>query len=81
LLPSGSAGQFVPARLATVELGRPGLAEEVHADQAGDMLTLIATTPEVQATRSGLRRVRRCVEVERTGLRVAKLSTTLVMPA
>ena len=32
-------------------------------------------------TRNGLRRVRRYVDVERTGLRVAQLSTRLVMPA
>jgi acyl dehydratase len=48
---------------------------------AGDTLTLTATSPEVETTRNGLRRVRRYVDVERTGLRVAQLSTRLVMPA
>jgi acyl dehydratase len=48
---------------------------------AGDTLTLTATTADVETTRSGLRRARRHVDVERAGQRVARLSTTLVMPA
>ena len=70
---------------AGLDMGRALHIEQEFAYDAivhaGDTLTLTATTPEVEATRSGLRRVRRCVDVERTGLRVAKLSTTLVMPA
>lgn len=37
-----------------------------------------ATTTEVGTTRSGLGRVRRDVDVGRAGVRVARLSTTLV---
>jgi acyl dehydratase len=66
------------------------MARALHGEQgftydatvhAGDLLTFTATTAEVENTRSGLCRVRRHVDVGRAGVRVARLSTTLVMPA
>jgi acyl dehydratase len=66
------------------------MARALHGEQgftydatvhAGDLLTFTTTTAEVDSTRSGLRRVRRRVDVWRAGVRVARLSTTLVMPA
>ena len=66
------------------------MARALHGEQgftydatvhAGDLLTFTTMTAEVDSTRSGLRRVRRHVDVERAGVRVARLSTTLVMPA
>lgn len=66
------------------------MARALHGEQgftydatvhAGDLLTVTATTTEVDSTVSGLRRIRRHVDVRRAGVRVARLSTTLVMPA
>jgi acyl dehydratase len=66
------------------------MARALHGEQgltydatvhAGDLLTFAATTDEAETTRGGLRRVRRHVDVGCAGARVARLSTTLVMPA